>query len=488
MSEATKRWIILIFSLFFMFVFGRIIPPWGPVTVAGVQVIGIFIGALVLMVSGFGMLLPGLLAFVAMVVSDYSTTAKLVSGLLGNSTALMMVAVLPVAYCLTSSGTGLVLAKKLMTSRIARSSPTLFTGCILLGFLLTGQFLSPTAGIMMGFPLLDNITDVMGYKRDDQYPRFLTLGAYITIVVANAVLPHKIIIVSIVAAFNVGMAAITGYTWSYGTHVLVALIALLIILVVYPLGMKFLFRVDFSKFKNFDPTKVEGMSKEDCTFTKTQRVCLSAFGVGILYPLLSIFLPAEWAFTTFWNDISLPVWFFAILIVLTLVRVDGKKIADLEGAFKNGVIWNLVIGVTAISLLGGGLSSSDAGIQTWLVEILGPVFGEMSWPMFVLVGVFASTLLTNFISDTVAGVLVATFLAVFAGSFVTQGINVGVMTAAISIGASTAYLTGASYVAAPLLLGRESMPAKWMWTKGLYPIFLYVIITAVVTILSGYIF
>lgn len=492
MSEAksndTKNWIILIISLFFMFVFGRIIPPWGPVTPAGVQVIGIFIGALLLMVSGEGMLFPGLLSLVALVVSDYSTTNNLVNSLLGNSTALMMIAVLPVAYCLTSSGTGLVLAKKLMTSRIARSSPILFTGCILLGFFLSGQFLSPTAGLMMGFPLLDSITDVMGYKRDDEYPRFLILGAYITIVVANAVLPHKIIIVSIVAAFNAGMEAVTGYTWSYGTHVLVALIALLIILVVYPLGMKLLFRVDFSKFKNFDPTKVEGMSKEDCTFTKIQKVCLSAFGVGILYPLLSMFLPADWAFTKFWNDISLPIWFFIILIVLTLVRVDGKKIIELESAFKNGVIWNLVIGVTAISLIGGGLSNSDVGIQAWLVEILGPAFGEMSWPMFVLMAIFVSTLLTNFISDTVAGVVIATFMAVFAGNFIAQGINVGVMTAAISIGASTAYLTGAAYVAAPLLLGRESMPAKWMWTKGLYPFFLYMIITTVVTIVSGYIF
>lgn len=487
-SNETKRWIYLIISLFFMFVFGRIVPAWKPVTQVGVQVIGIFIGVLFLMVTGEGMLMPGLLALVALVISDYSTTANLVNSLLGNSTSLMLISILPVSWALTASGTGLVLAKKLLTSKLAKSSPVVFTGCLLLGFLLSGQFLSPTSGVLLGFPLIDSITDVMGYKRDDEYPRFLILGAYITLVVSVAIMPQKIIIVSIVAAFNSAMKAIPGYTWSYGTHVIVATISLLIVTVIYPLGMKFLFRVDFSKLRSFDITKVEGMTKADCTFTKVQRVFVGAFSVGVIYSLCTALLPASWAVVKFLADISLPIWWFIILIFLSLVRVDGKKIVEMENAFKNGILWQMVIGVSALSLIGSALSSNDAGIQAWLAVALKPIFGAMNWPMFVLVAVFISVLVTNFISDTVAGVLVATFMAVFAGAYIKQGINVAVLTAAISIGASVAYLTPAAYVAAPMLLGRESHPGKWMWTKGLYVFFLYIIVTTLVTVVSGFVF
>lgn len=487
-SKETKRWIFLIIALFFMFVFGRIVPPWQPVTAVGVQVIGIFLGTLILMVSGEGMLFPGLLALVALIVSDYSTTTNLVNSLLGNSTSLMLISILPVSWALTASGTGLVLAKKLLTSKIAKANPVIFTMCLLFGFLLSGQFLSPTSGILLGFPLIDSITDVMGYKRDDEYPRFLILGVYIILVVSVAIMPQKIIIVSIVTAFNSAMARVPGYTWSYGTHVIVATISLIVITVLYPLGMKFLFRVDFSKLRSFDISKVDGMTKEDCTFTKVQRVFVGAFCVGVLYSLCTALLPAEWALVKWLADISLPVWWFIILIFLSLVRVDGKKIVEMENAFKNGILWQMVIGVSALALIGTALGSKDAGIQAWLAIALKPVFGAMGWPMFVLIAVAVSVLLTNFISDTVAGVIIATFLSVFAGGYIARGINVGVLTAAISIGASTAYLTGAAYVAAPMLLGRESMPAKWMWSKGLYPVFLFIIITTIVTVISGYIF
>lgn len=487
-SKDTKSTIFLMISLFFMFVFGRIVPAWNPVTQEGVQVIGIFIGILILMVTGEGMLMPGLLALVALIISDYSTTANLINSLLGNPTSLMLISITPVAWALTASGTGLVLAKKLLTSKLAKSNPIAFTMCLLLGFFLSGQFIQPTSCVLLGFPLIDNITDVMGYKREDDYSRFLILGVYATLIPTTAVMPQKIITVSIVAAFNTAMTQVAGYTWSYGTHVIVALLALVIADILYPLCMKFLFRVDFSKFRSFDITKVEGMTKADCTFTKVQRVFIGAFSLGIIYSLSTALLPSSWPIIKFLADISLPVWWFIILIILSLVRVDGKKILDMEQTFKNGILWQLVIGVSVLALIGSGLSSADTGIQEWLAIVLKPLFGQMSWPMFVFVAVTVSVVITNFMSDTVAGVLVATFMSVFAAGYIAQGINVGVITAAIAVGSMTGYLTGAAHVSTPILLGRESMSTKWLMTKGLFPMVLCIVVTTGVTIASSYIF
>ena len=58
-------WINTAISLFFMFIFGRIITPVEPLTAAGVQVLGIFIG-LIWAWSTVDMAWPSIVGFIAL--------------------------------------------------------------------------------------------------------------------------------------------------------------------------------------------------------------------------------------------------------------------------------------------------------------------------------------------------------------------------------------------------------------------------------------
>ena len=60
-------WVGVVAGLFLMFVFGRVCPAWGAVTPMGVNMIGIFIGLLLLITVTGELIWPALAALVATV-------------------------------------------------------------------------------------------------------------------------------------------------------------------------------------------------------------------------------------------------------------------------------------------------------------------------------------------------------------------------------------------------------------------------------------
>ncbi len=481
-----KHWIPILISLFLMTAFGYVVPPWGPVTQKGVAVLGVFAGTILLIVSGNGLMWPSILSFCALVWVGYAPASTLMTSFLGNATVLQLMFIMAVAAGLVSSGTANVIAKKIISSRFARKSPFLFTMALMLGFMVVGCLVNSTAGILFAFPLVDGITQVQGYKKDDEYPRFLILGCYMMVILGLAVFPHNMIISSIVATFS-GSLKGTAYQFSYGLHIVIAVAVELVFIVCYVSAMRFIFRVDYSKSGSFDPTKVEGMSKEDCTLTTDQKIFLSAFVIGLMQPILIMILPASNGLRKWLEMLSLPVWFALVVVVLSNIRVKGRRIFVTETIFKEGVFWYLIISVGSLLVLGGALSSKETGIQAWLTQIIGPLVKNMSWPMFVLLAVLLCSFITNFFSNLATGVIVATIMAPFAVTYMDQGINIQPLCVGMCIASMTAYLTVAAYTTAPLLLSRESMPNRWIWTKGLLAIIVEIIVNTAVVSLLGYI-
>ena len=153
--------------------------------------------------------------------------------------------------------------------------------------------------------------------------------------------------------------------------------------------------------------------------------------------------------------------------------------------FKEGANWGFITTVGIFSVLGGALSSDALGIKAWLTDILGPMFSNMSWPVFVLLIVVVCSVVTNFFSNMATGVIVASLTAPFSAAFADAGINVSVIGAAIAYSSMFAYLTYAAAGPAPILLGREGIESKFIWTKGLITMVLYIVVATVIFSLLG---
>ena len=180
-------------------------------------------------------------------------------------------------------------------------------------------------------------------------------------------------------------------------------------------------------------------------------------------------------------------WFLLVIVVLCIVKIDGKPLMNANKHFKEGSMWGMITAVGIFSMLGGALASNDLGINQWLTEVLGPMFSDMSWPVFVLLIVVVCTVVTNFFSNMATGVIVSSLTAPFAAQYADAGINITVIGTAIAFSSMFAYLTYAAAGPAPLLLGKEGIESKFVWSKGVLALVIYAVAATVVFSLIGYI-
>ena len=83
------------------------------------------------------------------------------------------------------------------------------------------------------------------------------------------------------------------------------------------------------------------------------------------------------------------------------------------------------------------------------------------------------------------GVIVASLTAPFVAAYAAQGINISVVGAAIAYSSMFAYMTYAAAGPAPLLLGKEGISNKFIWSKGLFTMVVYIVVATVIFSLMG---
>ena len=83
------------------------------------------------------------------------------------------------------------------------------------------------------------------------------------------------------------------------------------------------------------------------------------------------------------------------------------------------------------------------------------------------------------------GIIVSGVTMPFTVVFAAQGVDPSIIAAAIAYTSMFAFMTYAAAGPAPLLLGREGIETKFIWTKGLMTLAAYVVVAAVLFSLLG---
>lgn len=471
-------------GLFLMFFAGAIIPAWGPVTPMGVSMLGAFVGLLVLITATGELIWPACAAYIAVIFHGYMDATTATSNFIGTTVIIQMVAITVICSALRDTGAGQVIAKKLLTAKFVQGKPMVFTFVFLVAFLLADILLNSFGGIIFSFAVFESICDALGYKKNDKYVQAMYLGLYLDGMIGCAILPFAGMQLGITSSFNTAMGSF-GYSFNPAFYIIAVLPVGICFMALYTLAMRYIFGCDMDRIKSLDVNGLESLSAVDNKFNKIQIIYILAFVFGIAYSFALLLLPKSLPWYSQFASITQAAWFVLVIVILSIVKVDGKPLMNTAKHFKEGANWGFITTVGIFSALGGALSSNDLGIKTWLTDVLGPMFSNMSWPVFVLVIVMACSIVTNFFSNMATGVIVASLTAPFAAAFADAGINVSVIGAAIAYSSMFAFLTYAAAGPAPILLGREGIETKFIWTKGLITLALYIVAATVIFSLMG---
>jgi len=478
--SSTRYYAVLLIGIFFIFAFGYICPTWGSVTRTGVQCIGIFIGCVLLLCTGYGSAATSLLGLFAILLSGYYNSKDLVEATLGSTTVFQLCMIYCLCAAINDCGAGEVIAKWLISRKFIQGKPVLFTFIFFLAMVLGGVLIGTTGTIIFSYTIVNAIRETLGYEKNSRWYKWMLLGSYACTCAGSPVLPFKGIALIIFSSVTAAMEK-EGIILDYGSYMFPVIVFAILFVVVVTLSMRYLFRVDMSKLENLDVNKIEGMGKVH--MNRTQVVIMSAFIIGILYTIVMLVLPKGFFGYKTIKGIGQHMWFAFIIAALAFVRIDRKNVFNPEKYFKQGVSWGIVLAVCLFSVLGGMMSADEVGFKAWIQEALQPVFGGMSFFVFMLVLFSLTCIITNFFSNTAIGLIMTSISAPFVIQYVnTLGINSSVVTAAISTAAMMAYLTMAASGTAPLLHSQEAIieDPKFVWTEGLGLLFEFIILGTVV--------
>lgn len=362
----------LLVGLFFIFVFGRVCPPWGGITQTGIQAIGIFFGLIFLLSnSEFGLILPSLLGFLAVLLTDAYTPSSLMAATFGNSTVVQIIFAYVLCQTIISTGAGEFISKWLLTRKVLRGKPYLFCFVFFFAAWVMGAF-AKIGGIVFVLALLDSLIDNLGYEKEGSFNRWMSLGSFVSACIGMALIPFQGLPLVIFGAILSAMAQ-SGIVLNYAVYMLS--------IIVFSMGVYRPVRPDDEGL----PCRRRQTARLRCEPYQRRAGRQTAYdpqaGPGLPdFPVCDrllggmAFLPADSPLGQALSTFDQCTWFILALVIFFLLREDGKPLLNEEQTFRSSISWGIVLAVCIFNVIGGMLANPELGVRGWLNALMEPIF------------------------------------------------------------------------------------------------------------------
>ena len=455
-NNKSKHFMMILSALFILF-FGFIPAPAG-LTQVSMQVIGIFIG-IMLMWNFVGTDWPSLLCMAILALFRIETPGEIFKAGFGNATIAFLLVFFMMSHVLSQVGFSRRMAVWFFTNKFARRSPWAFVIMFLFGAMFMASFMSQTAALLIFLPIAEQIFEELQFQKGDRFPQMLVLGLGIAVGIgsANTPLGHAIILIPLQL-----LEAQTGQSVNIISYSLFGIITGLLIFASMILLYKLVYRPDLSKLENYDSAKLRD---ELAPMSKQEKIAASLFGVVIVIWILQGFLknllPTVGGYISSLGN-AVPV--MIAIILMCIVHVDGKPIMNYKDAATHGVPWSALIFNAAVLVLSGALVLEKVGISDFLINTVSPMVSGVDEKVFILVIAILCIFLTNFSSNMVCATVFFTISAPIAMAM--GNVNMVALASVIGAAASYAFATPPSTMPMAVVAGTGWVDTKAMFKYG----------------------
>lgn len=469
-STSAGKWIALLFAFCLMFL-TQFIPPPAGLSQAGLRVLGIMIGAIVLFLA-WGTGWPSMAIVFALMTVPGVSAAQVTQATFGNNTVVFLVFCMMLAACLTKSGVARRVAVWFLTNKLARRSAWWTVVMFLVANFLLSSVLSSATTVFIMLPIAIEILESVGIRKEEHEPIsvVLMLGFLVTALTANA--GNPISHATTLQGFSLCEAYI-GVPMDFFTYFAIATPVAIATCVLFYLVVKFVWRPDVSRLKNIDYDALAATVGPQTKKEKISVVFYMACVVLWLMPGLSKYIwPAAAGFFGKINN-CLPA--LAALFLMNFIKVDGEPILNWDDAVKS-VNWPTYMFISAIMGLGTFMGNKDIGVPAWMSSVLSPVFSNVSPLVFLAAMVFLAELITNFTSNVVTINLVMAIGVPLAMGVYDGAVSPMLTCILITIASNNGWTTAPANPSAAVIYGYGWVDDKSMLKYGLLTAFLNVVV------------
>lgn len=357
-----------------MFGFGSI-TPIEPITAIGMQSLGIFLG-LIYLWSFVGTFWPSLLGIIALGLSDCTTMSGAFSMSIGNDTVVQIIFIMALVGTLESLGLSNYIARWFITRKINQGKPWMFSFMFLLATYVLAALTNAMAAIVLSWSILYDILEKLNYKKGEKYSVVMVVGVVYASCLGLATLPFKAVPLIMLGAFQKA----SNLQVDYLGYMLLIISMSLLCLMIYMLIVVFVIRPDVSLLKNAQQDVFGRLEK----LNKRQKIASMVMILCIIAMLAPSILPKSFALTILLSSLSASGIIVVGVIVLTLLKIEGKPLLNFKQVAGENIAWDLVFLAAAAMSVFAAMITEETGIKTFLSGILLPLFSGKTPILFAM--------------------------------------------------------------------------------------------------------
>lgn len=473
MNQNIKRniYIFLAFALIFI---GKIIPVPEGMTPAGAEVIGIFLGSLLLWLT-VAIDWPSLLCITAVGMISQIGFKSVFQNSFGNEIFPFLMCTFLCTHVLAQTPFLKRCALYFITSPAAKKGPWWFIVSFFTAVAFIGCFVSPTVLFVVFLPILEKINELLNLKKGEKIGKILMTGLAFTVSVSSGMTP----IAHIFSIMAMGFYhTATGLSISYGDYIAFAVPMGIITLISMILIFRFILNPDMSEIKNID---MSSMEDELQPMDKKEKTAVLIFCLVIalwIFPsLLKNIFPAVTKISKMGT--AMPPMLGVLLY--SIISFEGKPLLNFAEGMKKGVQWSSLIMAAGTLTIGSAMTHPNVGLSAYIIETLSPILKDINPILLITAFILWACVQTNFSSNMVTVTVVTTVAIPLIQA--TEGlVSCPAIVSLIGMMASYAFATPPAMPHIAMAIGSEWTDAKTILKYG----FILMGISTIASIFIGY--
>ncbi len=437
-------------TLFLMFAFGYVIPPFGGISSLGMRVLGVFLGLL------YGwtfveMLWPSLISFIALGISGAMSVTEAFASGFGSNLTLILIFVFIFAAYMEASGLNSFVAHWFISRKIAIGRPWIFTGLIIFCSFFLGAMTNLFASMVICWSVFYRLAELLGYKPYDKYVLTVLFGILLGATLGSMAVPFQAVPVIALGLYE----SIMGTQVNFLQYTFFCAVMSSLLIICYLLLCKLIYRPDVSRLKSKEDRFADYRSEK---LNKEERNALAILGIFLLFVFLPGILPAQWLITTLLRNWGIVGSVSVCLTILMIIRrKDGQGLIDFTKLAQSGVNWEIVILIAATAPVCNALESPEAGVLDVVLNVLIPVMDRLNPFLLVAFVMICLLIMTQFAHNAVLCIVFVPMLVPLATQY---QVNPMIMVVAILFATHVAFSTPAASSQAAMLFGNSAWVTK----------------------------
>ena len=403
-------------TIFLMFLFGRVIPPFGGITEVGMNVLGVFLGV----IYGYctcEIAWPSILGFVAYGLSGAVTMKDGIQAMMGQSVVFQSICAFLAAGALSEFGFSKWFVRWSLSRKVFKGKPIVYIWCFLVIFGLSAVVIYTVPLQVLLYAVWADIAESCGYEKNSKFVYAGFTGIMLACTAGDSLIPYT--------SWKLGLAE----TWSAAVGgeinlVLFGLMTTLIFLLAitaYVLLLKPILKVDLSRLQAYDTNRMPEETKH--LRPRAKRVFV-VYMITVIICIVATALPAGNPLKKLVNSDLTNAGMYAICAVILMIlpsgEGDGKACLDFKVHAKNLINWNSVFMCATCITLASAVTKADPGISAWLSGVFQPLFGSSSKWVTLVVAALVPLIATQIGSNIAFGSAMIPIVAPFV---IASGLN-----------------------------------------------------------------